>query len=119
PRFWASASAPCIAGSGAGRQRAPADPRIAFDGINLARRPSRSGGTRPRPASGPHRRRTTTMKKRDFLAGAGGSLAAGALGALAPGLARAAAPWQPGELAEGTVDSATLEALPGKVPLIK
>lgn len=59
------------------------------------------------------------MKKRDFLAGAGGSLAAGALGAIAPGLARAAAPWQPGELAEGTVDSATLEALPGKVPLIK
>lgn len=59
------------------------------------------------------------MKKRDFLAGTGGSLAAGALGALAPGLARAAAPWQPAELAEGTVDSATLEALPGKVPLIK
>ncbi len=59
------------------------------------------------------------MKKRDFLAGAGGSLAAGAFGALAPGLARAAAPWQPEELAEGTVDSATLEALPGKVPLIK
>ena len=59
------------------------------------------------------------MKKRDFLAGAGGSLAAGALGALAPGLARAAGPWQPEELAEGTVDSATLEALPGKAPLIK
>ncbi|HMM50640.1 MAG TPA: molybdopterin-dependent oxidoreductase [Burkholderiaceae bacterium] len=59
------------------------------------------------------------MKKRDFLAGAGGSLAAGALGAIAPGLARAAVPWQPGELPAGTLASATLEALPGKVPLIK
>ena len=27
--------------------------------------------------------------------------------------------WQPGELAEGTVQSAVLEAIPGKVPLIK
>jgi DMSO/TMAO reductase YedYZ molybdopterin-dependent catalytic subunit len=60
------------------------------------------------------------MKRRTFLAASGGTLAAGALGTLVPAAARAAgAPWQPAELAEGTVASSVLEALPGKVPLIK
>jgi len=59
------------------------------------------------------------VRKREFLKGAGSTLAAGALGGLA-GVARAATElWQPSELASGTVASATLEALPGKVPLIK
>jgi len=47
-------------------------------------------------------------------------LATGAgLAAAGPTLARAAQIWQPGELADGTLDSAVLEALPGKLPLIK
>jgi len=60
------------------------------------------------------------MKRRTFLAATGGAFTAGAVGALAPSIARAAtALWQPGELADGTVASALLDALPGKVPLIK
>lgn len=52
--------------------------------------------------------------RRRFLAG----MAAPALTALAPASALARL-WQPGELAEGTIAASTLEALPGKVPLIK
>ena len=60
------------------------------------------------------------MKRRNFLAATGGSLAAGAIGSLVPAVARAAATvWQPGELADGTIASAVLEALPGKVRLLK
>jgi DMSO/TMAO reductase YedYZ molybdopterin-dependent catalytic subunit len=59
------------------------------------------------------------VHKREFLKGAGSTLAAGAIGSLG-GVARAATElWQPAELASGTVASATLEALPGKVPMIK
>lgn len=47
-------------------------------------------------------------------------LATGAgLAAAGPAIARATQFWQPGELADGTIDSAVLEALPGKLPLIK
>ncbi len=60
------------------------------------------------------------MKRRSFLAATGGSIAAGAISSLVPAAARAAATlWQPGELAEGTIASAVLEALPGKSPLLK
>lgn len=60
------------------------------------------------------------MKRRNFLAATGGTLAAGALGSLVPAVARAASTvWQPGELAEGTITSAILEALPGKAALLK
>lgn len=41
------------------------------------------------------------------------------LAASVPAIARGAQVWQPGELADGTLDSAVLDALPGKRPLIK
>lgn len=60
------------------------------------------------------------MKRRTFLTVAGGTVSAGAITALAPSAARGAvALWQPDELADGTVASSLLDALPGKVPLIK
>jgi len=55
----------------------------------------------------------TTRREVLRLATGAGLVAAG------PTLARAAQIWQPGELADGTLDSAVLEALPGKLPLIK
>ncbi len=60
------------------------------------------------------------MKRRTFLTATGGALSAGAITALVPAAARGAtALWQPDELADGTVASSLLDALPGKVPLIK
>ena len=47
-------------------------------------------------------------------------MSAGAITALAPSVVRGAvAFWQPDELADGAVASSALDALPGKVPLIK
>ena len=60
------------------------------------------------------------MKRRTFLTATGGALSAGAITSLVPAAARGAtAFWQPDELADGTVASSLLDALPGKVPLIK
>ena len=60
------------------------------------------------------------MKRRDFLVATGSAIAGGAAGGLAPAIAHAASKvWQPAELAEGTVASSVLEALPGKVALLK
>jgi DMSO/TMAO reductase YedYZ molybdopterin-dependent catalytic subunit len=59
------------------------------------------------------------MERRRFLGATGGVMSAGAVTAMLPSLARAAEIWQPYELAGGTVESALLDALPGKVPLIK
>jgi DMSO/TMAO reductase YedYZ molybdopterin-dependent catalytic subunit len=59
------------------------------------------------------------MKRRSFLKfGTGGAVVAGAVPWL-PQLARAAEPVEPWSLPGGAVESAVLEALPGKVPLIK
>jgi DMSO/TMAO reductase YedYZ molybdopterin-dependent catalytic subunit len=55
------------------------------------------------------------VARRDFLAG----LAVPALSSLTPLASAAAKIWQPAELPEGAVAEARLEALPGKVPLIK
>jgi DMSO/TMAO reductase YedYZ molybdopterin-dependent catalytic subunit len=55
------------------------------------------------------------INRRKFLAG----LSLPAMAAIARDSNAAAKIWQPGELAEGAVDTAILEALPGKVPLIK
>ncbi len=56
------------------------------------------------------------IDRRRFLAG----IALPAAASLAPlGALAAKKIWQPGELGEGAVDSAVLEALSGKVPLIK
>src|SRR5215467_6261204 len=54
------------------------------------------------------------IPRRRFLAG----LAAPALSSLSP-LEAVAKVWQPAELPEGAVSESRLEALPGKVPLIK
>ncbi len=57
--------------------------------------------------------------RREFLkTGAGGVILVGA-GQLIPAPAQAAVAGMPAELPEGTLESAVLEALPGKVPLIK
>ena len=55
------------------------------------------------------------IDRRRFLAG----IALPAVSSLSPLAASAAKLWQPGELAEGAAESAVLERLPGKVPLIK
>jgi len=58
------------------------------------------------------------MRRRQFLGAGGAALSAVAIAEFSPAVARTRL-WQPDELADGTVESATLEALPGKVPLIK
>ena len=60
------------------------------------------------------------MQRRTFLTAAGSALSAGAVSVLAPSVARGATSlWQPSELPDGALASGTLEALPGKVALIK
>lgn len=57
--------------------------------------------------------------RRDFLRTTAGTLVAASTGTLVSRLGMAAVPGQPAELPEGTIQSAILEALPGKFPLIK
>ena len=60
------------------------------------------------------------MQRRTFLTAAGSAFSAGAVSVLAPSVARGATSlWQPGELPDGALASSTLDALPGKVALIK
>ena len=60
------------------------------------------------------------MQRRTFLTAAGSALSAGAVSVFAPSVAHGATSlWQPGELPDGALASSTLEALPGKVALIK
>jgi DMSO/TMAO reductase YedYZ molybdopterin-dependent catalytic subunit len=66
-------------------------------------------GTPPRQSGSPGGKMTS---RRRFLAGM-------TVPALTPFAALGAKLWQPSELAEGAAESAVLESLPGKVPLIK
>ncbi len=59
------------------------------------------------------------MKRREFIRAAAGGLAAAAGGSTLSQLARAAEPPEPWSLPSGAAESAVLEALPGKLPLIK
>src|SRR5579872_4738455 len=57
----------------------------------------------------------TMIDRRGFLAG----MALPALSSLPEIASAAERPWQPPELPEGAVETAVLETIPGKVPLIK
>jgi DMSO/TMAO reductase YedYZ molybdopterin-dependent catalytic subunit len=59
------------------------------------------------------------LNRRTFLGGAGLAVAGSALGVSFPDLAEAEVPNLPAELPEGMRQEVTLEALPGKKPLIK
>lgn len=59
------------------------------------------------------------MKRREFIRAGAGGLAIAAGGTIVSRLAQAAELPEPWTLPAGTAESAVLEALPGKLPLIK